>query len=190
MSTSPPLDLERLFHEHQRDLLAMLRRMVGCHDTAADLAQETYLRLADMPVSQFIVSPRAFLFRTAKNLALDHFRKQKFRGRQAPLEEAEALPTDEVSAETQVYNKQRVSTLERTLAELPARTQSVFVLRRVYGYSYREIAMRLDMSERAVEKHLVKAMTRCQEALLGEEEMRARTVGGTPPAGTSWEEGV
>ncbi|WHZ14852.1 MAG: RNA polymerase sigma-70 factor [Nitrospira sp.] len=170
MKVSPSLDLERLFQEHQGALLSMLRRMVGCRDTAADLAQEAYIRLADVPPSQVIASPRAFLFRTATNLALDHFRKQKFRGQcQTQLDEAEQIPSDTSSIETQTYAKQQVSTLERTLAGLSVRTRSAFVLCRVYGFSYQEIAARLGMSERAVEKHLVKAMTRCQEALRSQE---------------------
>ncbi len=170
MNISPSLDLERLFHEHQRDLLAMLRRMVGCQETAADLAQEAYIRLADLPTSQIIASPRAFLFRTATNLALDHFRKQKFRGqRQASLEEAEQVPTDQRPIDAQAYDKQLIATLEKVLSTLSERTRAVFAMRRVYGYSYQEIAAQLGMSERAVEKHLVKAMTCCQEALVSED---------------------
>lgn len=170
MNVSPSIDLERLFHEHQRDLLAMLRRMVGCQETAADLAQEAYIRLADLPTSQIISSPRAFLFRTATNLALDHFRKQKFRGqRQASLEEAEQIPTDQRPIDAQAYDKQLIATLEKVLSTLSERTRAVFAMRRVYGYSYQEIAAQLGMSERAVEKHLVKAMTCCQDALLSED---------------------
>jgi len=124
MSSSPSLDLEQLFHEHHHDLLAMLRCMVGCPATAADLAQEAYVRLADASPSRDIISPRAFLLRIAKNLALDHFWKQKFRGdRQTSIEEA---------ADTRGAGS--------AMSGLSARTRSVFVLRRVYGYSYPEIA--------------------------------------------------
>lgn len=165
VSPSRSLDLEQLFHEHHHDLLAMLRRMVGCPATAADLAQEAYVRLVDASPANDIVSPRAFLFRTAKNLALDHFRKQKFRGdRQTSIDEIEDIPVDAPSAETQVYDKQRVAALETALGGLSPRTRSVFIMRRVYGYSYQEIAVRMGISERAVEKRLVRAMTHCLSA--------------------------
>lgn len=170
----------------------MLRRMVGCQDTAADLAQEAYVRLAHLPASQTIASPKAFLFRTATNLALDHFRREKHRGqKQRSLDEAEKIPTEAPPADQQVYDRQRIASLEVALTNLSERTRSVFVLRRVYGYSYQEIAVQLGISERSVEKHLVKAMTHCQQMCLNEDEPPADdTSGGGDPDDTSLGERV
>jgi RNA polymerase sigma factor (sigma-70 family) len=166
MSVSPPLDLERLFREHWDTLLNMLRRMVGCPATAADLAQEAFVRLADIPQARVISSPRAFLFRIAANLALDHFRMENRRNRcRVSIEEVEKVVSDEPPIDRQLHDKQRVAALEKVLAGLSPRTQTIFVLRRVYGYSYREIARQLGVSERTVERQLVNAMARCQARL-------------------------
>lgn len=159
-------DIERLFRDHQGELLKVLRHMVGCRETASELAQEAYTRLAQLPTSQVIVSPKAFLFRTATNLALDHFRKESYRGRrQATLDEAEDIPSSAPSAEVDCYDKELTLLLEQALRTLSAKSRDVFVLRRIYGYSYEEIAAQLGISERAVEKYLLKAMIRCQEAM-------------------------
>jgi len=166
MNQSPPLDLERLFQTHQQELLARLRRIVGCWHTAADLAQDTYLRLLRMDESQEITHPRAFLHRTAVNLALDYLRKQKHRAPiLASLDDAVAVPSQAPTACQSLYDKQRLAAFQTALATLPFPTRDVLVLRRIHGCAHGEIAQRLGLTKRQVENHLAKALYHCQRAL-------------------------
>ena len=160
-------DIERLYREHQPMLIRWLARVVHCQDTAADLAQESYLRVAGSAGEQVITHPRAFLFRTARNLAFDHLRKMKTRNATVqPLEEALDLPSPQPSAETAMLDRQRVALFRKTLDALPARCREVFLLHRVHHCTYAVIATRLRISESAVEKHIMRALKHCRSALL------------------------
>lgn len=166
MNHSSPLDVERLFHAHQHDLVLRLRRMVGCRHAAADLAQDAYLRLLRMGEPQEISHPRAFLYRTAVNLALDYLRKQKHRAPiLAPLDDAVAVPSPAPAAMDEVYDKQRFAAFQTALATLPSPTRDVLLLRRLHGCAHGEIAQRLHLTKRQVENHLAKALYHCQRAL-------------------------
>lgn len=158
--------LEPLFRQYQRQLIHYLRRVVSDEDTAADLAQETYLRLASVPAAQRISYPRAFLFRTALNLAFDYVRRRKTqRALASPGNLAATLPTPQDSPEQAVFDRQRLALFRQTLEALPPRCREVFILHKVKGLSYAEIAARLGVSQSAVEKHLMRALARCRSAL-------------------------
>lgn len=160
-------DIERLYREHQPMLVRWLARLVRCEDTAADLAQESYLRVAGTAGEQVITHPRAFLFRTARNLAFDHLRKMKTRsGSAQPLEEAMDLPSPLPSAETALLDRQRIALFRQTLETLPARCREVFLLHRIHHCTYTVIANRLGISESAVEKHIMRALKHCRTALV------------------------
>jgi len=73
------LNADLLFLGHRESLIAVIFRIVGCPDTAEDLAHEAYLRFTQAAQSQDIAAPRPFLFEVGRNLALDHLRKQKHR---------------------------------------------------------------------------------------------------------------
>jgi RNA polymerase sigma factor (sigma-70 family) len=166
MSASSPSDLEGFFHDYQPELLARLKRIVGCADTAADLAQETYVRLMRAPHAQAITHPRAYLHRIATNLALDHLRKEKHRSPwHAPLDEAATVPSGAPAAPDEIYAKQRLAVFQEALASLPSVTRAVLWLRRVQGCPHDVIAQRLNLTKRQVENHLAKALYHCQKAL-------------------------
>ncbi|BCA56585.1 DNA-directed RNA polymerase sigma-70 factor [Nitrospira sp. KM1] len=155
------------FRQYAQELQRFLLRRIGCPDTAADLVQETFLRVAQLPLTPQPDNPRAFLFRIASNLAIDELRKNQVRKPyQAPLEDAEHVPSAAPTGEQAVFDKQRMELLQQALDQLPPRCRTVFILRRIEGYSYEEIASRLGLSERMVAKEINRALAHCQEVLL------------------------
>lgn len=161
------LDISALFLLHRNELIRHLQRIVKCRETALDLIQDSYLILIRTAAAQAIEQPRAYLYRTATNLALDHLRHQKIVGRHAvevddgELEQSAVAP----SAERIAVAGERLERFQSALESLPALTQEVFYLTKIEGMSYRDTACQLDISERQVERHLLKAMLHCRRDL-------------------------
>lgn len=152
--------------ENGHDLLAFLSRRLNCRTTAADLAQETYLRLHLHAGEAVIDNLGAFAFRVAANLATDHQRKLATRGR-FELEglEPEAVAevgSGEAAPDELLARRERLALMQRALAELPLDCRTAFYLNRVQGLGHAEIARRLGVSESMVGKHLARALRHCR----------------------------
>jgi RNA polymerase sigma factor (sigma-70 family) len=153
-------EIEQLYRDHQRVLIRWLAKLVRCQDTAADLAQESYVRVAGA-AKQPIANPRAFLFRTAHNVALDYLRRMRQGFRQAAsLDDASEIASPIPSAERELLGKERFHLFLKSIESLPPRTREAYLQYRVYGYSYAEIAERMGISESGVEKLLMRALER------------------------------
>lgn len=159
-------DLDALFRAHHRELQRYLARWIGCRETASDLTQETLLRVAQQPEQRGETNFRAYLYRTAHNLAVDHVRQQKRRlTRTVPPDQLGDVPDDAPSAERAADARYRLDLLNRAIAELPDLTQRIFVLNRIEGFTYLEVARRLGISESSVQKHLAKALYHAMQRL-------------------------
>lgn len=159
-------DIEHLFHAHRHELTRCLYRMVRCEQAAADLTQETYMRLLNLAQTTSVIYPRALLFRTATNLAIDYLRKGKFEWHTGDvLEVAMDVPSGAPSAERAVLDKQRLEIFLQAIDILPPRCKEAFLLHRVHDCSYRDIATRLQISESAVEKLIMRALLHCRATL-------------------------
>jgi len=151
--------IEDLFHRHRDELTRRLITMVNSRDTAADLVQETYLRLLGLVNQQAVEHPRALLHRIAANLAIDHLRKDHSRPPHADsLDAAMEVPCAMPSQERVLLGKERLQVFLHAIDSLPPRTKEAFLLYKVYGYTYREIAARMRISESGVEKLLMRAL--------------------------------
>ncbi len=152
-------DLERLFSAYGRELESYLTRQVRCRETAADLAQETFVRMAQGAPEAGEQNVRAYLFQIAHNLAIDHFRRQKRRPTVLMPPEDLHLHADEApGAEQATAGRQRLDRLAKAVAELPPLTQEIFRRNRLQGLTYAEVARQLGISESSVQKRLARAL--------------------------------
>ena len=154
-------DLKGLFLAHQRELQVYLTRKLGNAEAAADLTQETFLRFAEQRGSQLaavISHERSYLYRTAHNLAVDHVRRE-IREKTDIVADSElnAVPDDSPSPEQSAGGRDELATIRAAILELPERTRQVFALARIEGLTYRDVALRLQISDSSVQKHLAKA---------------------------------
>ena len=155
------------FRDNYRDLLRFLTRRTGDADRAADLAQDTYLKLATLsPASGEIRNPRAYVYRVAGNLAIDTLRRD---GRIAAdftfLEAADLVADPTPSQDTHAIGRQRLRLLETALDELPTKPRLALLLNRVEGRTFAEIASRLGVSESMVAKYIAQALRHCRDRL-------------------------
>ena len=131
-----------------------------------DIVQETYVRVRQFERVGNIRHPRSFLYRTARNLALDHIKRSESRATvNLPDDEEEHsdshLPQAGLDVYDQLAAKQEFEIFCEAVQQLPLQCRRVFVLRKVYGYSQKEIARALDIAESTVEKHIAYGIKRC-----------------------------
>ena len=168
----PPSDAEQTrwfieeVHPHEPALRGYLR---GCFPTLQDiddLVQEAYARLIRAHNAGQVGHPRAYLFATARNAALDLFRRGRivsFEGI-AEIERLSVLETGPDPAE-EASHDQEIEILHEAVGSLPNRCRQVLILRRLRGHSHREIAQVLGISEHTVNAQLAIGMSRCREYL-------------------------
>lgn len=137
------------------------RRLSNRHE-AEDLSQEAVLRVLEAGVAPD--QARAYLHRTARNIAIDVFRKQGER-EYLPLDSIESFHAPSGNPEADLQAMQLVAGLEHALAALPLKCRQVFVWQRLDGCSQQEIADRLGISKNMVEKYMIRTMRHLRDHL-------------------------
>ena len=138
-------------------LLKLVTRQTRGHRNAEDLLHSAYIRLEDYRNDHVVENPSAFLVRTAVNIAVDMHRHEKLCDLGTDGECAQC--SDEAPLQDEIMAaRERLIRVNEGLAKLPPRTREIFLLHRLEGLKYREIAARFGISHSAVEKHIARAM--------------------------------
>ncbi|MBD8492463.1 sigma-70 family RNA polymerase sigma factor [Pseudomonas syringae] len=156
--------VEGLYQAHHSWLTTWLRRRLGCPDHAADLAQDTFVKVLLARDTPQLIEPRAFLTTIAKRVLSNHYRRQDLERAwyQALAELPESVAPSE---EDRAIIFETLVELDRLLDGLPMPVKRAFVLSQVDGLSHGEIAAQLGISIATVKRHLNKAALRCYFAL-------------------------
>lgn len=156
-SPALPSAVSMLYAQHSAWLRGWLRKRLGNHCDAADLAQDTFVKLIKARTALEIREPRQYLSTVAKGLMIDLLRRRSLE--QAYLDTLANLPEAQVpSAETQAILLETLLELDRLLSGLGARIRQVFILSQLDGLTYAQIATQLGISLRTVNSHMAKAM--------------------------------
>lgn len=155
------------FQQHYRDLLRFLARRTGDAERAADIAQETYIRLNTIASEAgWVQNHKAYIYRIAGNLAIDAVRRETREARWLVSEAPDDLIADPTpSPERVVIDRDRLRLLEEALEALPTKARLALLMFRVDGLSHRQIAERLGVSESMVAKYIAHALRHCRDRL-------------------------
>ncbi|MFK9084482.1 sigma-70 family RNA polymerase sigma factor [Pseudomonas neuropathica] len=149
-----------LYCEHHGWLNGWLRQRLGNAFDAADLAQDTFVRVIKARNALEIREPRPYLSMIAKGLLIDLFRRRSLE--QSYLEALAAMPEwQQPSLEEQAILLQALVEIDRLLQGLGTKVKQAFILSQFDGLTYPQIAERLNISARTVNNYMAKAMEHC-----------------------------
>lgn len=159
--------LDSLYRDHHGWLKAWLRLRLGDRERAADIAQDTFLRLLVTRRLPEQSDGRRFLMQIARNLVIDHWRRQRIK--QAYLESLASLTEPETpSLETRTIVIETLMQIDAMLDNMPAKVREAFLLSQFEGLTYPQIAERLNVSVSSVQKYMLRAITACYHVLYAE----------------------
>jgi RNA polymerase sigma factor (sigma-70 family) len=160
-----------------RDSMARMVSRIVPPKEIEDIVQETYVRICQMDQREPIEQHKSFLMKTARNLAYDHLKKAETRLADGVETEGDfdndSIVHDEVYES--IASKEEFAHFCEAVRQLPVQCRRVFVLKKVYGYSQKEIAKEMNISESTVEKHIAVGFKRCASHMLGVSQSNVRS---------------
>ena len=158
-TTSEPRteNFTKLFAESRQALQRYIQRFVGSSETAKEIVQEAFLRTYRQRES--VTTLRAFLFSTARNLAANEYRHRRVVERDARGHGGDSrMKTERESLEWEMLRDERNRLIQEAIDRLPPQCRAAFTLRVFHECSYKEVAERLGITAKTVEKHIARGL--------------------------------
>ena len=153
---------KQLFVEYYNPLANFAKNIVGEKD-AEDVVQDVFLKIWHQKSELLMKSPKSFLFRAVYNKCIEKIRRRQI--------ESDYLSSLKISKNTEGILDEVADTfmlkekINKSLQQLPPKTREVFVMAKINGLTYREIADELDISVKTVENHMSKAFKQLRELI-------------------------
>lgn len=147
---------------HRQALRAWLLARFPTLPDVDDLVQESFVRVLRARETSPICSTRALLYATVRNLALDAVRRQRVVGFEPITDDTDSsVLADNSDFVATISKQQEVELLTMAIQSLPARCRQILTLRTAYGFTLKQIAEKLRVSESTVEKQMAQGIRAC-----------------------------
>ncbi|MCY1415012.1 putative RNA polymerase sigma factor FecI [compost metagenome] len=155
-SASP---LAALYRSHHGWLFGWLRKKLGCPENAADAAQDTFAKLIGRDELESLQEPRAYLLVAANRLLINQYHRRRveeetLRSMAVLMEQENVRSPERIAAQQELLGK----VLLLLLDELDEKPRKAFLMARIDGCSYVEIARHLQVSESSVKQYLARTL--------------------------------
>lgn len=154
--------VKSLFLRHSDGMHRFVYRKLGDWDDAEEIVQDAFQNYLNIDSAESVENPKAFLYKTAHNLALNHLRKSGYRNAHLASLEAEEEST---SLEREVISQRDVQSVQESINALPEITRRVFLANRIDGQTYPQISSEFELSISQVQKHMIKALNYLRKKL-------------------------
>ena len=163
-TTDGKAQLQRLYRDHHGWLQGWLRKRLGDREHAADVAQDTFLRLLVSGRFPGHLESRSYLTQIARNLVIDQWRRLRIE--RAYLESIAHLPEPESpSLETRALILETLMQIDAMLDRMPEKVRQSFLLSQFEGLTYAEVAERLGVTVSSVQKYMIRAIQACYQVV-------------------------
>lgn len=172
-SIHPSTTIEELFNDQCQRLVNYLRRKTNSHQDAEDIAQNAFIRIQAASEKEQISNPKAYLYQTASNILIDMKRRERVHenylrenGVHAGDESHSLVTEHDLLSPDRIFDATcELAKVEQAIAKLPQQCRQAFLLHRIKGMSYEDIACILDVSVSSVEKYILQSLKQCRKAI-------------------------
>lgn len=150
--------LDKLFRRYNNELLAFATNQSNIN-IAEDIVQESFLRLLQRSDFATLENPRAYLFKIASNLSKNAYDYDQVRRRYQPDKtiEIDEIAADIPTIESTIAAQQKIEHFLFVVNQIPETVQHAFILSKLEGLSYLDVAATLDISEKSAQRYVLKA---------------------------------